>query len=104
MAQFDNICHYAYNGSGGVPMATMNISLPDSLREYVEGQVCEGGYSTASEYFRELVRADQKRKARERIEELLMEGLNSPAREMTPSDWDEIRREVRAKLQQRKSA
>lgn len=85
-------------------MATMNISLPDSLREYVEAQVCAGGYSTASEYFRELVRDDHKRKARERLEELLLEGLDSPAREMTPADWDEIRREVRAQLQQRKSA
>jgi antitoxin ParD1/3/4 len=58
-------------------MATMNISLPDPLRAFVEDRVSEGGYSTASEYFRELVRADQQHRAEERLEQLLLEGLNS---------------------------
>ena len=66
-------CHVS---SDGDYMATMNISLPDPLREFVEKCVREGDYSTASEYFRELVRADQKRKAEERLEQLLVEGLN----------------------------
>ena len=44
-------------------MKSMNISLPDSMRTYVEEQVANGGYSTASEYFRELVRNEQQRKA-----------------------------------------
>lgn len=82
-------------------MATMNISLPDSLREYVESQVCGGGYSTASEYFRELVREDQKRRSRERLEALLLEGLNSGKAEITSSAfWDEIRAEVRDRIEQ----
>ena len=41
---------------------SMNISLPDSIRTYVEEQVDSSGYSTVSKYFRELVRQDQKRK------------------------------------------
>ena len=45
-------------------MQTMNISLPDPLKQYVEEQVNQGGYSSVSEYVRELVRADQKRKPR----------------------------------------
>jgi len=51
-------------------MQTMNISLPDPMKEYVEEQVTAGDYSSASEYMRELVRADQKRSAREQLEPL----------------------------------
>ncbi|MDD4888729.1 MAG: type II toxin-antitoxin system ParD family antitoxin [Phycisphaerae bacterium] len=54
-------------------MATLNISLPDSLREFVDKQVAKGGYSTASEYMRELVR----KAARDSLEAKLLEGLNS---------------------------
>jgi hypothetical protein len=42
-------------------MTTLNISLPDSMRNFIEEKVAEGGYSTASEYIRQLVREDQKR-------------------------------------------
>jgi len=84
-------------------MATMNISLPDPLREFVEKCVSDGGYSTASEYFRELVRADQKRKAGERLEQLLLEGLNSsPAKPLTKADIDEVRKTVRKRLTERR--
>lgn len=83
-------------------MKSMNISLPDTMRDYVEEQVKTNGYSSASEYFRELVRQDQKRKANERLETLLLEGLNSGARsEMTPQDWEEIRQSVRNKIAKR---
>jgi antitoxin ParD1/3/4 len=74
-------------------MATMNISLPDPMREFVEQCVTEGGYSTVSEYFRELVRADQKRKAEERLEQLLLEGLNSgPSTPLTKQDIEAVKR------------
>jgi len=76
-------------------MTTMNISLPEPMRAYVEQQVAQGGYSTASEYIRQLVREDQKRAAKERLESLLMEGIESgPAVEMTAADWDDLRRRV----------
>jgi antitoxin ParD1/3/4 len=58
-------------------MATMNISLPEVMREWIEQRIAEGGYGTASEYFRELIRVDQKRRAEEQLEALLLEGLNS---------------------------
>ena len=74
---------------------TMNIALPQSLKDYVLEQVAGGGYSTASEYVRELIRADQKRKAREKLEALLLEGLESgEPKEMTAEDWAELRRRV----------
>src|SRR4051812_25067258 len=39
-------------------MQSMNISLPDPLKEFVDGQIAQGRYSSASEYVRELIRAD----------------------------------------------
>jgi antitoxin ParD1/3/4 len=42
-------------------MSTMNISLPDSLKAFVDEQVSQRGYGTSSEYVRELIRRDQDR-------------------------------------------
>ena len=53
----------------------MNISLPDSLREFVDLQVRQSGYGTSSEYVRELIRRDQDRI---RLRELLLEGAKAP--------------------------
>lgn len=84
-------------------MKSMNISLPESMRTYVEEQVASGGYGSASEYFRELVRLDKKRKATERVEAMLLEGLNSGnATSMTDEDWEDVRQAVREKLGKRK--
>lgn len=58
-------------------MATMNISLPENLKEFVDAQVQAGGYSTSSEYIRELIREDQKKKLEQRLANLLLEGLES---------------------------
>ncbi len=44
-------------------MQTMNISLPDPLKDFVEAQITSGRYSSVSEYVRELIREDEKRKA-----------------------------------------
>jgi antitoxin ParD1/3/4 len=74
---------------------TMNVALPENLKQYVLRQAAEGGYSSASEYVRELIRADQKRKAQERLEAVLLEGLQSgEARELTSEDWAELKRRV----------
>jgi antitoxin ParD1/3/4 len=55
-------------------MSTMNISLPDSLKDYIDQQVGEGGYGTSSEYVRELIRKDQDRK---RLRSMILEGATS---------------------------
>lgn len=79
-------------------MTSMNVSLPQELKEYVEKQT-KAGYSTPSEYVRELIREDQKRRAKERLDALLLEGLDSgeplPA---TPAFWDDLKKEALAKL------
>ena len=58
-------------------MSTVTISLPDSLREFVEQQVERRGYGNVSEYFRTLLREAQQRESERRLEELLLEGLES---------------------------
>ncbi len=57
-------------------MSTMNISLPEGLKSFVDQQVSERGYATSSEYVRELIRRDQDRA---RLRGLLLEGASSPA-------------------------
>lgn len=88
-------------------METMNIALPKSMKTFVQSQLSKGGYSSSSEYVRDLIRAEQKRKAMERLEALVLEGLNSgPSTPMTRKDWERIRKEglARAKARRRKKS
>jgi antitoxin ParD1/3/4 len=82
-------------------MQTMNISLPDPLKEFVDQQIASGRYSSASEYMRELIRGDEKRRAEERLESLLLEGLESAESPLTRADWNEIRKQALAKARAR---
>jgi antitoxin ParD1/3/4 len=81
-------------------MQTMNISLPDPMKHFVEEQVNAGGYSSASEYVRELVRADQKRKAKEALELVLLDALKSEPETVTPEWWAKLREEIRGEAKQ----
>jgi antitoxin ParD1/3/4 len=83
-------------------MQSMNISLPDPLKQFVDGQIAKGRYSSASEYVRELIRADEKRKAEDELEAKLLDGLKSSKTSLTPADWKEIRAEALAKVAARK--
>ena len=80
-------------------MQSMNISLPEPLKQFVDEQIAEGRYSSVSEYMRELIRADEKRKAEDRLEAMLLEGLNSAETELSPADWNDIRKEALAKVE-----
>ena len=84
-------------------MQSMNISLPDPLKQFVDGQIAAGRYSTASEYVRELIRADEKRKAEERLEALLLEGLQGKDTELTHADWKDIRQQALTQVRARKT-
>lgn len=76
-------------------MASLNISLPQSLKDYVEDQVKDGGYSTPSEYVRELLRQDQQLRGNQKLEALLLEGINSGEPiEITPEYWENKRRQL----------
>jgi len=66
-------CQYLPNKERS--MTTMNISLPDALKEFVDRQVAGAGYGTASEYVRELIRRDRDRA---RLHDLLLQGAQAP--------------------------
>lgn len=79
-------------------LSSLNISLPQSMKDFVEDQVRENGFSTPSEYIRALVREDQKRQAQEKLEALLLEGLHSgEPLPVTPEYWDRKRSQLIAK-------
>jgi antitoxin ParD1/3/4 len=79
-------------------MESMNISLPEPLKQFVDGQIAAGRYSSVSEYVRELIREDDKRKAQERLETLLLEGLQGEETELTRDDWAAIRKEAQVRI------
>jgi antitoxin ParD1/3/4 len=72
-------------------MTSMNISLPEPLKLFVEEQVSKGGYSTASEYLRDLIREAQRCADRQELEGRLLAGLQSPTSEMTAAEWSALR-------------
>lgn len=84
-------------------MQSMNISLPDPMKQFVDGQISTGRYSSVSEYVRELIRADEKRKAQDQLEALLLEGLRGDDTPLTHDDWAAIRQEAIAQVQARKA-
>ena len=74
-------------------MATMNLSLPEALKDFVDDQVGAGGYSTSSEYVRELIRKDRDR---QHLRGLLLEGAASPSAATADADYfDRLRDRVR---------
>jgi len=76
-------------------METMNIDLPESMKRFVQERAIEGGYENASEYVRDLIRADQKRQDQERVDALLLEGLDS-GEPIPASDeyWEQKKRKL----------
>jgi len=74
-------------------MSTMNISLPDALKSFVDEQVSQRGYGTSSEYVRELIRRDQDR---QQLRNLLLAGAASaPAAPADTSYFEGLRDRVR---------
>ena len=86
-------------------MATMNISLPDSLKEFAHIQTEANNYSTPSDYVRSLIRKDkEKKEAQLHIESLLLEGLNSGKPiPVTPEYWKEKKSRLEKELQKNNS-
>ncbi|MFP9139070.1 type II toxin-antitoxin system ParD family antitoxin [Devosia sp. XGJD_8] len=68
-------------------MATMNVSLPDAMKAWVEEQVQTGRYGNSSDYVRDLVRRDQERAAKlAEFERLVQEGIDSGISPLTPEE------------------
>ncbi len=88
-------------------MTTVTISLPESLRAFIDQQLATKGYGNVSEYFRSLLRAAQKEEEDARLEVLLLEGLASGEADipLTPEFWKDLKvqaREIAAKHKPRK--
>lgn len=77
-------------------MATMNISLPDTMKDWVEGQAETGRYSNSSDYVRDLIRRDQERAGKIALmQALVTDALASGISEKSVDEiWEEARREA----------
>ena len=79
-------------------MATMNVSLPDPLKQFVDKEVREGGFASTSDYMRDLIRQRQREKAAELLRQLIAEGLASgPATPIEPDYFDRMRERAKAR-------
>lgn len=68
-------------------MATMNISLPNAMKDWVEEQVASGRYANASDYVRDVLRRDQERAdAREKFDQMVEQGLASGVVDISRED------------------
>ena len=74
-------------------MATMNVSLPDPMKEWVEAQIESGHYSNASDYVRDLIRRDQEyQDKREILVKALIAGEKSGLSKRTIDDiWKDVK-------------
>ncbi len=76
-------------------LTSLNISMPQTMKDFVEDQVESAGFATPSEYIGALIRDDQKRRAEETLEARLLEGLDSGEPiEITPEYWERKRTQL----------
>jgi antitoxin ParD1/3/4 len=77
----------------------LNISLPPALKHWVEEQIEQGGYSTASEYIRQLIREERNRQGRSQVERKLQEALESgEPKTITTATWQESNKRVEERI------
>jgi antitoxin ParD1/3/4 len=70
---------------------TLNISLPETLTSYINQRIAEEHFNNASDYVRTLIYAEQQRREEQKLEQQLLEGLNSPAAIIAGSqEWDDF--------------
>lgn len=87
-------------------MATMNVSLPDAMKAWVEEQVQTGRYGNSSDYVRDLVRRDQERaEAREKLQQMVDQALASGVNQKSPEELlEQVMSRAIAAVEARKSA
>ena len=69
----------------------MNISLPATLRDWVQQQVEHNGYGSASEFVREIIRKLRTQQLRDKIDQQLLAAMNTPVVDLTDDHWERIR-------------
>jgi antitoxin ParD1/3/4 len=104
LAGIDRMGGWDGREGGMADMKTMNISLPETMKLYLDEQVLEGEYSSVSEYIRELVREDQRRTAQGELEEFLVRAIHSGEPEdITVGMLDEMRKMIRERGARRRA-
>jgi antitoxin ParD1/3/4 len=102
---FANALRFEETNTKKFTMNTMNIAIPKDLKSFVQRQVERRGYSSVSEYVRDLIRGDQERQAMTALEAEFLRGLDSgPSTPMTKQDWQDIREEVRRRTAKRRKS
>jgi len=85
-------------------MERITITLTEEMKGYIDGKVSSGQYGNVSEYLRDLIRHEQEAKAKEHLEELLLEGINSgEPKEWTTETLKNLKETVRKRLADKKS-
>jgi antitoxin ParD1/3/4 len=80
-------------------MATMNVSLPDQMKEWVEAQSADGRYANASDYVRDLIRKDRERSRLAELQKVVDHALASGISTRTPEELREwVRQRAEAAL------
>ena len=77
-------------------MTTVTISLPDSLKAFIDSQLASKGYGNVSEYFRSLLREAQAKEEDARLEALLLEGLASKRLPLDGDFWKRVEAKTEA--------
>ncbi len=86
-------------------MTTVTVSMPESLKGFLDQEVATNGYGNVSEYIRTLLREAQSKAADARLQALLLEGLASgEAIPATPRFWNELRSDAAALLAKQKKS
>jgi antitoxin ParD1/3/4 len=77
-------------------MTTVTISLPETLKTFIDQQLATKGYGNVSEYFRSLLRDAQEREEEARLESLLIEGLTTGGEDvpLTRAFWKDLKNEA----------
>ena len=85
-------------------MPTLTISLPESLRDFIDRQVKTKGYGNTTEYLRSLLREAQERRSRQAASEPLLEGLESVGEDLKVNEkfWSELKAEAAALIAKNK--
>ena len=84
---------------------SLQITLPEPFHEWVQRQVTRKGYGSANDYVLELLRQEQLREVRDRVDATLLDAVESgPATEMTADDWQRIRQEGQRRAADQRTA
>jgi antitoxin ParD1/3/4 len=84
-------------------MDTIDVTLPDALKSFVDEQVARRGYRDASEFLQSLLEAERRRQIGREVEVMLQEVVDGPFEDWTETDVADIRRAGRRVIEKRKS-